>query len=314
MMTKPGYLRVLAPLAGLLVASLSLLVVGPGAKGLVCGPSWGTVASSEHLKKPRAIATIASNDIWVVGSTRKTEGVIRTGAEHWDGTSWSQVPTPDVGAGENALNGVDASASKDVWAVGYSGHNTLIEHWDGTQWRVVTSPNADTNGDNTLTSVDALSTTNAWAVGSSRTATSRKSLIQRWNGTSWTIVSSPNPGTLSNSLLGVAATGPNDIWAVGWKNSGDGLRSLLLHYDGTGWTEWAAVPKVGTEDNVLTGISAVSSDEVGRRATTSMAQSTRRSRCTTTVPPGAMCQVLTVQTGLASLRELTPPHRPTRGW
>ena len=261
-MRRTGYLRVLAPLAGLLAVSLSLLVVGPGASGLVCGASWSTVASSEHLKKPRAIATIASNDIWIVGSTRKTEGVIRTGAEHWDGSSWSQVPTPDVGAGENALNGVDASASKDVWAVGYSGHNTLIEHWDGTQWRVVTSPNADTNGDNALTSVDALSSTNAWAVGSSRTDISRKSLIQRWNGTSWTIVSSPNPGTLSNSLLGVAATGPNDIWAVGWKNSGDGLRSLLLHYDGTGWTEGATVPKVGTGDNVLTGVSAVSNDDV----------------------------------------------------
>jgi hypothetical protein len=164
------------------------------------------------------------------------------------------------------LNGVDALASNNVWAVGYSGssgrYSTLIERWNGTQWRVVTSPNADTNGDNVLTSVDALSGTNAWAVGSSRTATSRKSLIQRWNGTSWTIVSSPNSGTSSNSLLGVAAAGPNDIWAVGWKNSGDGLRSLLLHYDGTGWTEGATVPKVGTGDNVLTDISAVSNDDV----------------------------------------------------
>jgi hypothetical protein len=132
MMTRTGYFRVLAPLAGLLAASLSLLVIGPGANGLVCGPSWSTVASSEHLKKPRAIATIASNDIWVVGSTRKNEDLIRTGAEHWDGSSWSLSPTPDVGTGENMLNGVDASASKDVWAVGYSGHDTLIEHWDGT--------------------------------------------------------------------------------------------------------------------------------------------------------------------------------------
>jgi hypothetical protein len=266
MMTRTGYLRVLAPLAGLLAASLSLLVMGPGANGLVCGPSWSTVASSQHLRKPSAIAAIASNDIWVVGSTKDTAHAIRTGAEHWNGSSWSQVPAPDVGTGANQLNGVDALTSNNVWAVGYSTSSgrqkTLIERWNGTQWRVVTSPNAGTSGDNTLTSVDALSSTNAWAVGSSRTATSRKSLIQRWNGTSWTIVSSPNPGTLGNSLLGVEATGPNDIWAIGWKNSGDGLRSLLLHYNGTGWTEAAGVPRVGTGDNVLTGISAVSSDDV----------------------------------------------------
>jgi hypothetical protein len=265
-MTRTRYFSVLAPLAGLLAASLSLLVIGAGANGLVCGPSWSTVASSEHLRKPSAIAAIASNDIWVVGSTKDTAHAIRTGAEHWDGSSWSQVPAPDVGTGANQLNGVDALASNSVWAVGYSTssgrQNTLIERWNGTQWRVVASPNAGTSGDNALTSVDALSSTNAWAVGSSRTATSRKSLIQRWNGTSWTIVSSPNPGTLGNSLLGVEATGPNDIWAVGWKNSGNGLQSLLLHYNGTGWTEAAGVPRVGTGDNVLTDVSVVGNDDV----------------------------------------------------
>jgi hypothetical protein len=267
MMTRTGYFSVLAPVVGLLAASLSLLVIGPpGANGLVCGPSWSTVASSEHIRKPSAIATIASNDIWVVGSTKDAAHAIRTGAEHWNGSSWSQISVPDVGTGANQLNGVDALASNNLWAVGYStssrSQKTLIERWNGTQWRVVTSPNAGTSGDNALTSIDALSSTSAWAVGSSRTANSRKSLIQRWNGTSWTIVSSPNPGTFGNSLLGVAAAGPNNIWAVGWKNSGNGLQSLLLHYNGTGWTEGAGVPRVGTGDNVLTGISAVSNDDV----------------------------------------------------
>ena len=271
MLRRTGYYSLLAPLVGLLAASLSLLMVGPGANGLVCEPSWSTVASGEHIRRPSAIATIASNDIWVVGSTKKNEPLVttgvRTGAEHWDGSSWSRFPTPDVGTWDNMLNGVDASASNDVWAVGYSevrggSYKTLIEHWDGTQWRVVTSPNAGTTGDNVLTSVDALSSTNAWAVGFTHTSTSRKSLIQRWNGSSWTIVSSPNPGTLGNSLLGVGAAGPNDVWAAGWKRNGDGLKSLLLHYDGTGWTEVVAVPKVGTGDNVLTDVSAASNDDV----------------------------------------------------
>ena len=101
-MTRTGYYRVLVPLAGLLAASLYLFAVGPSANGLVCGTSWSTLASSEHIKKPRAIAPIASNDIWVVGSTRKNEDLIRTGAEHWDGSSWALSPTPDVGTGESS--------------------------------------------------------------------------------------------------------------------------------------------------------------------------------------------------------------------
>jgi hypothetical protein len=55
MMSRAGYLRVLASVAGLLAASLSLLVVGQGALGLVCEPSWSTVASGEHINKPSAI-------------------------------------------------------------------------------------------------------------------------------------------------------------------------------------------------------------------------------------------------------------------
>jgi hypothetical protein len=240
-------------------------------QSLVCKPpwrdesSWRNAPHADELKNPLAIAAIAGNDTWIVGTTGSS-GARRTQAAHWDGSSWSLVPTPNVGEGDNALNGVDGSTGEDVWAVGYSEHatlyNSLIEHWNGARWRVVESPDVGTNRYNTLTSVDALSSTDAWAVGSYRTATSRKTLIQRWDGTSWKIVSSPNPGTLSNSLLGVAAVGPSDIWAVGWRSSGgEGLRSLVLHRDGTRWTQ-VAVPAVGTGDNVLTSISAVGAKDV----------------------------------------------------
>jgi hypothetical protein len=265
-MTRTDHYRKLAAcLAALLAAGLALLVAEPGVHGLDCGSSWSTVPSASELHNPRAIAAIAKNDMWVVGNRAARAGVITTGAEHWNGSSWSLSPTPNIGTGHNALNGVDASASNDVWAVGYSehggGYKTLIEHWDGGNWSVVTSPNVGSNPNNTLTGVDALSRTNAWAVGSYRTATSRKTLIQRWNGTSWQRVSSPNPSTLSNSLLGVAAVGPKDIWAVGWKSTSNGLRSLILRRNGTSWKE-VAVPKVGTGDNVLTDISTASANDV----------------------------------------------------
>jgi FG-GAP-like repeat len=172
------------------------------------------------------------------------------------------------------MNGADGVASDDVWAVGAyaataaNNYKTLVEHWNGSKWQVVASPNVGGSTSlNTLTSVDALSRTSAWAVGSYRTPpppgtdSVRKTLIERWNGTSWSVVSSPNPAPFANSLLGVAATGQNDVWAVGWKISAQGLGSLILHYDGTAWTE-AAVPTVGAGENVLTDISAVSANNI----------------------------------------------------
>lgn len=270
--------RAYLPLAITLVVGLAVALVAglllpkSSANALVCGSSWQSVPLATGLKLPRALAPIAANDIWVVGNQGTDTGTAIT-TEHWNGSSWTLFSTPSLGSGDNELNGADGVASNDVWAVGASTgstanrYKTLVEHWNGSQWQVVSSPNVGTNNFNTLTSVDALSSTDAWAVGSYRTPTSpgtdtvRNTLIEHWNGTSWSVVPSPNPGTLSNSLLGVAATGPNDVWAVGWKLSDQGLRSLVLHYNGTAWTE-AAVPTVGTGENVLTSVSAVSANDI----------------------------------------------------
>ena len=59
---------------------------------------------------------------------------------YWDGTSWTQVPSPNKVSGENVLLDVDARSATDVWAVGYygttAGHKTLILHWNGSAWAV----------------------------------------------------------------------------------------------------------------------------------------------------------------------------------
>jgi FG-GAP-like repeat/FG-GAP repeat len=265
--------RVFAQLVTTLLGTgLLLLLTESGVYGLVCGPSWTTVPLAPGLKLPRALAPIAPNDIWVVGNqVADTQTPLQ--AEHWNGSSWTLVPTPNVGSGARELNGADGVASSDVWAVGASSgttanrYKTLVEHWNGSQWQVVASPNVGTNNFDTLTSVDASSNTSAWAVGSYRTPASlgketlRNTLIERWNGTSWSVVPSPNPGTLSNSLLGVAAIGPSNVWAVGWKLGAQGLRSLVLHYDGTTWRA-VGVPTAGTGENVLTSISAVSANDI----------------------------------------------------
>jgi FG-GAP-like repeat len=272
MSARSNHIRALVISVAMFLAVGFLALLDEGrAYGLVCGSSWTTVPLAPGLKLPRALAPIAPNDIWIVGNQGDTQTPLQ--AEHWNGSSWTLVSTPNVGSGDKELNGADAVASNDVWAVGASSgttanrYKTLVEHWNGSQWQVVASPNVGTNNFNTLTSVDASSRTSAWAVGSYRTAASlgkdtvRSTLITRWNGTSWNIVPSPNPGTLSNSLLGVAAIGPSNVWAVGWKLGAQGLRSLVLHYDGTAWTE-VAVPTAGTGENVLTGISAVSANDI----------------------------------------------------
>lgn len=102
---------------------------------------------------------------------------------------------------------------------GASSDKTLIEHWDGGGWSIVTSPSPASN--DTLTGVAARSATDVWAVGTrvdrSGAIPIDRTLTEHWNGTSWSVVASPNVGANDNLLNGVSAT-PGDVWAVGSSN------------------------------------------------------------------------------------------------
>jgi hypothetical protein len=178
-----------------------------------------------------ATAAIAHNDIWAIGV-----GVAPPVAEHFDGTTWSVVPTAAV---TNAsLSSVAAVASNDVWAVGsvttvVQGHkqssttiSTLIEHWDGTQWSAVPSPTPANGGE--LGSVTAVSLNDVWAMGNvlDSSGAAVAALVEHWDGTSWSIVSSSAFNGVTNPV--VSADASNDVWAVAGTTS--------LHFDGTQWS------------------------------------------------------------------------------
>jgi hypothetical protein len=71
--------------------------------------------------------------------------------EHWDGISWTIVPTPNVGDGPNALNGIAAAGPNDIWSVGYqsvvagSASATLVLHFDGASWNAGSGAFFDVN-------------------------------------------------------------------------------------------------------------------------------------------------------------------------
>src|SRR5437588_170631 len=177
-----------------------------------CG-GWGVVSSpnggpNNHLY---GVAAVSTTNAWAVGGYQSSNGNNQTLIEHWNGTQWSVVPSPSPGSDSNELWGVSADSSSDVWAVGdYSNGNfreaTLIEHWNGNQWSIVKSPDAS-QYDNYLLAVTALSPTNVWAVGYSQAnnAGPINTLVEQWNGSQWSVVSGPHPGTFYNFLYDVTA-------------------------------------------------------------------------------------------------------------
>jgi hypothetical protein len=87
-----------------------------------------------------SVAAISPANVWAVGFTA-TSNAQATVSVHWNGTSWSQVATPNPGGSNESavLNGLAAAGPGNIWAVGYyyTGFqipNTLILRWNGTRW------------------------------------------------------------------------------------------------------------------------------------------------------------------------------------
>src|SRR5207253_591293 len=129
---------------------------------------------------------------------------------------------------------------------------TLTEHWDGTSWLIV--PSAMTNGTlyDELRAVTCASSSDCWAVGFYYNGSDDQTLIEHWDGISWSIVSSPNDGT--THLLGVTCASSSDCWAVGRYNNG----SVIERWDGTSWSI-VSPPNNGTSSDSLNGLTCTSS-------------------------------------------------------
>ena len=244
------------------------------------GSAWSVVPSVDTLFNDdtlAAVAGVASNDVWAVGQTKQTgsKSPVTPLALHWNGTAWSAVPTPSIAVTRASLAGVAALGSNNVWAVGTTITGTLVEHWNGAAWSIVPSPSRAGSSSNSLSGIAAIAPNDIWAVGSSSSVSGvnvvTSTLVEHWNGSTWTIVPSPNvapqrPGLVVRDLLaGVAAVGPSDVWAVGnsidvASGSGLPLKSLIEHWNGSAWT---IVPSPSPQGhNTLTGIAAISASDV----------------------------------------------------
>src|ERR1700676_602685 len=89
----------------------------------------------------------------------------------------------------------------------------------GPGWSLITSPNAFTTNnvvDGVTGGVTCILATNCFAVGSYNTWSAYQTLIEHWNGTSWSIITSPNvSATQDNMLNGVTCTSATQCFAVG---------------------------------------------------------------------------------------------------
>jgi hypothetical protein len=240
------------------------------------GTRWSVVPSpngAEPVNWLTGVSAIASDDIWAVGYTNDGNGFESqsfTLTLHYDGTSWTVVPSPnpvpDPNPGDyapsNELYGIRAISTNDVWAVGHTFtvtlEQTLALHWDGSTWTDVPTPHPSRY--TRLRSVDAAAPDDIWAVGEIDHSGKQRTLTQHYDGVSWSIVPSPSEGLVVDYMSSVSMAAPDDVWAVGYHQEVFGFeqpyQTSSWHYDGTAW-KLVDAPDITIENNYLRGVVAL---------------------------------------------------------
>ena len=156
------------------------------------------------------------------------------------------VSTPDIGS----VGSLAADSENDIWAASLT--NSVALRFNGSSWVRVPMAKASR-----VAKLAVLSPTNVWAVGQQTNA--KFSQIQHFNGTSWSVVSSPHftNGETLNSLKAVSA---NNIFAVGTAlDSLNNRTPLIEHFNGTSWSV-VSVPRITAAE--LTDLAIVSASDI----------------------------------------------------
>ncbi|MHB2022000.1 MAG: hypothetical protein ACYCO3_01515 [Mycobacteriales bacterium] len=265
-----------------------LVVLGcacPAGAALAASGGWTIVPSpspgSTEDSRLSSVACTSAASCWAVG--QYFDGTsYRTLVERYNGAAWRIVGSPNApGSGDNYLNAVSCLPDKACWAAGYwidgsGAFHTLIEtRTAGGGWSLQASPDtAETipgrPSDDVLSGLSCVTASECWAVGFAQTPGTveplltpgipPQTLIERYDGSSWQIASSPDQNSSENELNAVSCTGAGNCWAVGVFLAGSptgpsSYQTLVERYSGSSW-QISSSPNAGSAElNELDGVS-----------------------------------------------------------
>jgi hypothetical protein len=254
-------LVVLAVMA-LSVGALAPAGAAPGGGRTVPG------AATEAAARPTAPPT--------AGSPAPVPGALRASAATPDGGSvsaaadWALINGPNRGPNDNHLHEVSCVNATRCVAVGYNEHpvtghrQSVVETLVNGVWKVGKIPHRGTSL-NTLWNVSCVPGNKCFAVGyyADVAAGYYRTLIARYWGGYWTLMSSPNVANTDNYLFGIDCVDATHCVAVGRYLAKPSLRlrTLVLTMNGSTWQVTKSPNRQATtRDNYLSDVSCADLD------------------------------------------------------
>jgi hypothetical protein len=251
------------------------------------GTSWSVVPSVAPRSGGSVLLGIACRSSrWcrAVGASYDAGRQDRTLIEAWDGSRWSAVASPNRTTQSNWLESVSCPTVRFCQAVGFVAVNArasgaterdLAVRWDGVRWSVAPTPDR-LRASNDLFGVACTSTSWCVAVGRAqvrhRGVLRTHSELETWDGTSWSLVTTPATDSPIRSFVGVTCVTRRRCTVVGTRTQRGPPHTSVLSWDGARWTVVPSPDARGSVDDALLGVAcptparceAVGYDRAGR--------------------------------------------------
>lgn len=193
-----------------------------------------------------------------VKSGKKTAFAVGLNAE----SKWvtQTMPEPE-GATSSELHGVDCPTSTFCVAVGsytVSGGSiwAMSATWNGTSWTLQTVSKPTGSIRTVLLDVSCSSASACTGVGIYRDSGGlQTSFVERWNGTSWSHQTSPNPvGSTNTVFQGVSCVSGGLCVAVGDWNNGKSWQPMAQEWNGSAWALDTTPNPEGATETIIEGV------------------------------------------------------------
>jgi hypothetical protein len=220
------------------------------------GTSWtdGTIPNPT-VTDLNAVSCTSATACTTVGDDTSNNSV-QPLAARWNGTAWTEQDLP-LPSGESIglLRAVSCATATSCVAVGSANNaaqqaDEFSEVWNGSTWTVHV---ISTVASNVIGEVSCVSATSCIAVG----AGASSSLALKWNGTTWTTLTTADPAGSTNARLdGVSCTSVTYCMAVGsFNNTSSHQATLAEIWNGTHWVQHRPAALPGTKASELVSVS-----------------------------------------------------------
>ena len=225
-----------------------------------------------------AVSCTASNACLAVGKSELSDFV----AARWDGASWTSIAAPASGTlidtnyvslSCRTITGCIAVGAAETADYGFT-YLPLAAGWNGSTWTSQPTVNPSGETANQLVAVSCATERSCVAVGYRwKAPDAAEQLIERWDGTSWRIATTP--AVQGSSLSAVSCSANNDCLAVGsYVEKTGAFTALVEHWDGRSWSVEPATAPEGVIGTGLAGVSCRPPGNYDRGATHASNRST----------------------------------------